>query len=191
MKNKYIIALGASAGGVAALTEFFDNTMPDGVTYIVTMHLYPHQKSLLVEILQRHSVIKVRDVVHNMQIEPNTIYVMPENKTMAIKNGRLILFDRDLSVKVNKAVDIFFNSLSKDAVFKKIAIVLSGMGEDGTKGITAIAKNGGYIIAQIPCSAEQDSMPAGVIASGFTNEILYPKQMPQAIIDYLGRCNFS
>lgn len=191
MDNKYIIALGASAGGIAALTEFFDNTMPDAVSYIITMHIYPYQKSLLTEVIQRHSVIKVCDVEDNMIIEPNTVYVMPENKTMAINEGRLILTNRDLSIKVNMAVDIFFNSLAGDILFKKIAVILSGMGTDGTKGIMALAKKGAYIIAQIPVSAEQDSMPVSVITSGFTNEILYPKQMPQAIIDHLDKVFYN
>lgn len=185
MKNKYIIALGASAGGLTALTEFFDNTLPDGVSYVITMHLYPHQKSELSSIIQRHSMIEVCDVKDNMRIEPNKIYVMPENKTMAINEGKLILTERDLDVKLNLAIDIFFQSLAEDTLFKKIAIILSGMGKDGTKGTTALAKNGGYVIAQIPVSAEHDSMPIGVIASGLANEILYPRQMPKAIIDYL------
>jgi two-component system CheB/CheR fusion protein len=191
MKDKYIIALGASAGGIAALTDFFDNTLPDGISYIITMHLYPHQKSLLAGVIQRHSLIEVFDVEDNMLIEPNKIYVMPENKTMTIEKGRLFLTDRDLNVKINMSVDLFFNSLALDTLFKKIAIILSGMGKDGTNGITAIAKQGGYIIAQIPVSAEQDSMPLGVIASGFANEILYPKQMPQAITNHLQNMLFK
>ena len=59
------------------------------------------------------------------------------------------------------------------------------MGEDGTKGVKAIAENGGYIIVQTLTSADQDSMPASVIADGYANQILTPKQMPQAIIDYV------
>ncbi|SDM84181.1 chemotaxis protein CheB [Pedobacter antarcticus] len=187
MKEKYIIALGASAGGISALSEFFDNTLPDAVSYVITTHLYPHQKSMLTEIIQKHSALEVCEVENDMEIKPNTVYVMPENKTMSILNGQLVLIKRDLSIRVNMAIDMFFNSLSKDTIFKTIAIILSGMGEDGTKGAKAIAKSGGYIIAQIPISADSDSMPESVIASGYANEILYPRQMPQAIIDYLNK----
>ena len=185
MKNKYIIALGASAGGLAALSEFFDNTLPDGVSYIITTHMQPHQKSFLVELIQRHSTIEVKDVENNMMIQPNTVYVMPENKVMTIENGKLILKARDLAIKVNMAIDIFFNSLAKDTIFRKIAIILSGMGDDGTQGVKAIAENGGYIIAQIPHSAAEGSMPEGVIASGYAKQILKPRNMPQAIINYV------
>lgn len=185
MKEKYIIALGASAGGLSSLSEFFDYTLPDSVSYVITMHLYPHQKSRLTEIIQKHSVLEVREVENNMKILPNTVYVMPQNKTMSILDGHLFLINRDLSIKLNTAIDLFFNSLSHNTKFKIIAIILSGMGRDGTNGARAIAKGGGYVIAQIPVSANSDSMPESVIASGYANEILYPKQMPQAIINYL------
>jgi len=185
MKKKYLIAIGASAGGVSALAEFFDNTLPDAVSYVITTHLYPHQKSMLTEIMQKHSSLEVCDVENDMEIKPNIVYVMPENKVMSILDGNLILTKRDLSIKVNMAIDIFFTSLAKDTIFKKIAVILSGMGEDGTKGVKAIAENGGYIIAQSPNSADEDSMPTSIIAAGYANQILSPKQMPQAIIDYV------
>lgn len=185
MNNRYIIALGASAGGLDALSEFFDNTLPDAVSYIITTHLYPHKKSLLVEVLQKHSALKICEVENNVLIQPNTVYVMPERKVMSISEGRLILEDRDLSIKVNYAIDIFFVSLAKDTLFKKIVIILSGMGTDGTKGVRALAMEGGYIIAQDPTSAKYSSMPMSVIEGEFINDILSPRQMPRAIIDHL------
>ena len=186
-KKRYIIALGASAGGIAALSEFFDNTLPDGVTYVITTHLYPHQKSLLGEIIQEHINIKVRDVEHSTKVETNVIYVMPENKIMTIEDGRLRLSPRDLSIKVNKAIDIFFNSLAKDTEFLKVAVILSGMGVDGTEGVKALSKKGAYIIAQTAMSADESSMPYSVINSGYVDEILEPKQMPGAIINHLSK----
>ena len=184
-KKKYIIALGASAGGIAALIEFFDNSLPDGITYVVTTHLYPHQKSILSEIIQKHINIKVCEVQDNIEVKTNVIYVMPENKIMTIEDGKLILSPRDLSTKLNKAIDIFFTSLAADTNFQKVAVILSGMGVDGTEGIKALSKKGGYIIAQTPLSASKSSMPDSVIESGFVNEVLDPKHMPAAIIAYL------
>jgi two-component system CheB/CheR fusion protein len=182
MKKKYIVALGASAGGLSALSEFFDHTMPDGISYVITTHLYPHQRSMLAEIIQKHSAIEVCTVENNMEIRSNIVYVMPENKTMSILGGNLILTDRDLSVKTNKAIDIFFLSLANDTEFKKIAIIFSGMGDDGTIGVKALAKAGGYIIAQTPDTADHGSMPASVIEGGYINAVLDIKQMPDAII---------
>jgi len=185
MTKKYIVALGASAGGLSALSEFFDHTMPDGISYVITTHLYPHQRSMLAEIIQKHSAIEVCTVENNMEIRSNIVYVMPENKTMSILAGNLILTDRDLSVKTNKAIDIFFLSLANDTEFKKIAIIFSGMGDDGTIGVKALAKAGGYIIAQTPDTADHASMPASVIEGGYINAVLDIKQMPDAIIEIM------
>ncbi len=146
MKDKYLIALGASAGGLAALSEFFDNTLPDGVSYVITTHLYPHQKSLLAKLIQKHSAIEICDAEDNMQIRPNQVYIMPENKVMTIKGETLLLEKRDLAIKVNRVIDLFFNSLAKGSSFKTIAIILSGMGSDGTDGACAIAKSGGIML---------------------------------------------
>jgi two-component system CheB/CheR fusion protein len=186
-KNRYIIALGASAGGIAALVEFFDNSLPDGITYVITTHLYPHQKSLLSDIIQKHINIRVCEVEDTTEVETNVIYVMPENKIMTLEDGKLRLSPRDLSIKVNKAIDIFFNSLANDMNFLKVAVILSGMGVDGTEGIKALSEKGAYIIAQTPLSANESSMPNSVIDSGYANEILDPKHMPAAIIAYLAR----
>jgi two-component system CheB/CheR fusion protein len=120
-----------------------------------------------------------------MKIESNIVYVMPENKTMTIMDGYLVLTPRDLSIKVNKAIDIVFISLAEETMFSKIAIILSGMGEDGTEGIKALSRNGGYIIAQSLSSAGKSSMPSSVIDSGFADKILEPKDMPAAIISYV------
>ncbi|RZK41757.1 MAG: chemotaxis protein CheB [Hymenobacter sp.] len=183
MKDKYLIAIGASAGGLAALNEFFDNTLPDGVSYVITTHLHPHQKSILTELIQKHAVIEICDAEDGLCIEQNKVYIMPENKVMTINGERLFLEKRDLSVKINMAVDIFFLSLAgKSNHYKTIAIVLSGMGNDGTKGAAAIAAGGGTIIAQTPRSCSESSMPESVIASGVASFVLAPKDMPGQII---------
>ncbi|MCO5948109.1 chemotaxis protein CheB [Mucilaginibacter flavidus] len=182
MKKKTLIALGASAGGTDALFDFFDNTLPDGVSYVITTHLYPHIKSLLTSMIQKHAAIEVCEVEEDTQIMPDKVYVMPENKIMTIEGERLVLKPRDLDIKVNRAIDIFFNSLADNHSFNIIAIILSGLGKDGTKGIVAISKNGGVIIAQEPSSAKEESMPEGVIDSGYADFILAPKKMPEQVI---------
>ncbi|WP_295792281.1 chemotaxis protein CheB [Mucilaginibacter sp.] len=182
MKKKTLIALGASAGGTDALFDFFDNTLPDGVSYVITTHLYPHIKSLLTSMIQKHAAIEVCEVEEDTEIMPDKVYVMPENKVMTIEGERLVLKPRDLDIKVNRAIDIFFNSLAHNHSFNIIAIILSGLGKDGTKGIVAISKNGGVIIAQEPSSAKEESMPEGVIDSGYADFILAPKKMPEQVI---------
>jgi chemotaxis response regulator CheB len=113
MERKTLIAIGASAGGVPALYDFFDNTLSDAVSYIITTHLFPSQKSVLCEMIEKYAAIEVCEVEDQMEIKPDNVYVMPENEVMSINGGRLILTKRDLSIKVNNAIDIFFDSLLK------------------------------------------------------------------------------
>ena len=189
MKKKTLIALGASAGGTAALYDFFDNTLPDAVSYVITTHLYAHQKSVLTSMIQKHAAIEVCEVEEETQIMPDKVYVMPENKVMAIRGEKLILRPRDLKIKVNLAIDIFFASLADNQTFNIIAVILSGLGKDGTKGIKAISKIGGVIIAQELSSAKEESMPEGVIESGYADFILSPRKMPEKIIQIVERFN--
>ncbi|MCC8424070.1 chemotaxis protein CheB [Mucilaginibacter sp. UR6-11] len=188
-RKKTLIALGASAGGTAALFDFFDNTLPDEVSYVITTHLYPHIKSMLASLIQKHAAIEVCEVEEDMEIIPDKVYVMPENKIMAIDGERLVLKPRDLNVKVNMAIDIFFKSLADNRSFNIIAIVLSGLGKDGTKGIEAISKNGGIIIAQEPLSAKEGSMPQEAIESGYADFVLNPKNMPEQVIKIVKEFN--
>lgn len=182
IKQKILVALGASAGGLEVLSEFFDNTLPDGVSYVITMHLHPDHKSLLAEILQKHSKLVISDIEHGMRIKTNEVYVMPENKVMTIANGRLMLADRDRSLKTNKAIDIFFQSLANDTEYKTIAIILTGYGSDGTDGIKAIKQSGGWVIAQDMTDQVRASMPNSVIATGLADFVLKTRDMPAAII---------
>lgn len=189
MKKKTLVALGASLGGIAALYEFFDNTLPDEVSYVVTTHLYPHEKSHLAEMLQRRSALKVCEVSEETLIMADTVYVMPENKVMAINVETLTLKPRDLKIKMNMAIDIFFASLAQNDHFNVIAVILSGLGKDGTKGIASISKNGGVIIAQEVESAAEGSMPQGVITSGYANFIMRPREMPAQVIKSVASFN--
>lgn len=186
-KRKFIVAIGASAGGQAALSQFLDFTYINGVSYVIVTHLAPFYKSLLAEILQRRSKINVCVVEHGVIIQPNVVYVMPENKVMTIADGRLYLVARDLCVISNNVIDIFFTSLAIDTTFDKIAIIFSGMGRDGTEGVRALQKNGVYVIAQTASSSGEPSMPNCVIAAGLADDILDPKDMPEAIIKWLDK----
>jgi two-component system CheB/CheR fusion protein len=185
LRKKFIIAIGASAGGQEAMSQFFDNTYLNGVSYVIVTHLTPFYKSLLADILQKRSRIQVCIAEHGMIIQPNVAYVMPENRMMTIADGKLQLEDRDLSVVLNNAINVFFTSLAKDTMFDKIAIILSGMGVDGTNGVKALKQIGAYVIAQTSSSSGESSMPDSIVADGLADEILEPKYMPDAIIKWL------
>lgn len=182
--QKFIIAIGASAGGMEAIHTLFDHTPTDAVSYVVIQHLSPDHKSFMAELLAKHSKLKIFVVEDGMEVESNRVYVMPEGKNMTIKNGKLYLKDRQAATP-NSAVDIFFNSLAEDPGNKSIGIVMSGNGSDGTRGIAAIKKVGGMIIVQDPETTEFSSMPHHAIDSGYYDYILAPKLIPKQIVPRL------
>ncbi|HET8859546.1 chemotaxis protein CheB [Marivirga sp.] len=186
----YIIGIGASSGGMDAIHSLFDHTPTDGVSYVIIQHLSPDHKSFMVELLEKHSKLKICEVENEMYVQPNQVYIIPKGKNMTIDNKILYLTDSKPN-QVNKAIDIFLNSLAEDQAEKSIAIILSGMGNDGTRGAEAIKKNGGMVIVQEPSSAKFKDMPLSVIESGNADAILPPHLIPEEIIAYLKREELS
>jgi two-component system, chemotaxis family, CheB/CheR fusion protein len=184
--ENFIVAIGASAGGLEAIQDFFDN-MPSNsnLSFIIIQHLSPDYKSLLVELISKHTHMKVYEAKHDMHVEPNCIYVIPNDKLLTIKEGRLQLNDKSGEKAPNTAIDTFLKSLAEDQQARAIAVILSGTGTDGTRGIQAIQRNGGMVFVQDPVSAKFDGMPNSAIATGFTDYILSPEMMPEEIFNYI------
>jgi two-component system CheB/CheR fusion protein len=183
--NQSIITIGASAGGLEAIASFFDNTPIDAVSYILIQHLSPDFKSQMAQILSGHTQLKIVEVVDGIQIESNKVYLIPSSNFMSIKAGKLILSDKKEQERPYMTIDHFFISLAKERGDKAIGIVLSGTGKDGSAGIEAIKKAGGMIIVQDPETAQYSDMPLSAINTGCADFILSPKEMPQAIIDFV------
>jgi len=183
--QQFIIAIGASAGGLEAIAAFFDYTPLDAVSYILIQHLSADFKSQMVHILARHSKLKVVEAEHDMEIQSNTVYLIPSTKFMTIEKGILNLLDKKEQPRPHMTIDYFFISLAKERGDKAIGIVLSGTGNDGSKGIMAIKNAGGMVLVQDPATANSGAMPLAAIATGCTDQILSPEAMPQVIEDYV------
>ncbi len=181
----HIIAIGASAGGMEEINAFFDHTPQDGVSYIIIQHLSPDFKSRMVELLAKHSKLQVLEAKNNMQVACNCVYLIPHDKFMTISNNHLLLTDKEKQKAPHLTINTFFNSLAADCGSTAIAVVLSGLGSDGTEGIVAIKKAGGMIIVRNPDNTEYSGMPANAIATGVVDFVLEPEMMPQTIEDYL------
>jgi two-component system CheB/CheR fusion protein len=191
-ENHYTVAIGASAGGLEAIHEFFDN-MPENnnLSFIVIQHLSPDHKSLLVELVGRHTDMEVLEASNDMEIRKHCVYIIPNNKFIQVQKNKLILLEK-LPLKVpNNAVDIFMHSLAKEMKDKAIAVILSGTGSDGTKGIATIKVEGGLVIAQEPGTAKFDGMPNSAIGSGNVDFILSPEDMPRQIIHFVEEAIFA
>jgi two-component system, chemotaxis family, CheB/CheR fusion protein len=183
-KEDYIIGIGFSAGGLEPLLSFFDHTPQDGVSYILIQHLPPDYKSKMADILAKHSKLRIYEVENNMPVESNAVYLMPERKNVTINQGRLLLSDNQI-IQPNTAIDVFLDSLATEYKNKSIAIILSGAGSDGSKGVASIKKAGGMVMVQSPETAKFNSMPNRAIESGTVDFILPPEQMPSEIINFL------
>ncbi|MEB0262036.1 chemotaxis protein CheB [Mucilaginibacter sp. 10I4] len=181
----HIIAIGASAGGMEEINSFFDHTPLDGVSYIIVQHLSSDFKSRMVELLAKHSKLVVEEAKNGMHVKSNQVYLIPSDKFMTISDDTLYLTSKEKASGPHLTINTFFNSLAADCGTKAIAVVLSGLGSDGTQGIKAIKKAGGMVIARNPETAEFASMPSNAIATGMVDFILEPELMPGTIEDYV------
>jgi len=183
--DNYIVAIGASAGGLEAIHLFFDN-MPANASFsfVVIQHLSSEHKSLLVELVGKHTHMKVFEAENHMAIQQNCVYIIPNDKLLTVKNGRLKLADKTQHKVPNSAIDHFLFTLAEDKKDKAIAIILSGTGTDGTKGIQKIKDHGGMVIVQDPATAKFDGMPNSAIATGCADFILSPAEMSQELFSY-------
>ncbi|GAB4092157.1 hypothetical protein GCM10028786_10830 [Flaviaesturariibacter terrae] len=153
-------------------------------SFVIIQHLSPDYKSLLVELVSKHTKMHVHEARHDQQLEPNSVYVIPNDKLLKLHDGRLQLSEKHFDKSINTAIDIFLKSLAEDQGEHAIAIILSGTGTDGTRGIEAVQQNGGMIIVQDPNSAKFDGMPNSAIAAGYADFVLSPGQMPEEILNY-------
>ncbi|WP_017258839.1 CheR family methyltransferase [Pedobacter arcticus] len=182
---QYVIAIGASAGGLEAISTFFDYTPLDSVSYIVIQHLSADFKSQMVQILAQHSKLTVIEAIENVDIKANTVYLIPSSKFMTVEKGRLIMSDKTDQPRPHMTIDCFFESLAKERGDKAIGVILSGTGKDGSKGIEAIKNAGGLVLVQDPDTASFNGMPLAAIATGCVGQVLSPKAMPEFIDEYV------
>ena len=174
----HIIALGASAGGMEEITAFFEHTPCDGVSYVIVQHLSAEFKSRMAEVIGRHSQLTVMEAENGMTVISNKVYTIPSDKFMTIRENRLFLVDKQKTQGPHLTINRFLNSLAADSGINAIAVILSGLGSDGTEGIINIKKEGGMVIARNPETAEFASMPSSAIATGMVDFVLEPELMP-------------
>jgi two-component system CheB/CheR fusion protein len=111
----HVVGIGASAGGLEALEAFFDNVpRVTGMAFVVIQHLSPDFKSLMAELLARHTDLPIRLVEDGMRVEADHVYLIPPKKEMIISGGRLLLSERDRQQELTLPIDVFFRSLAQD-----------------------------------------------------------------------------
>ena len=182
----YVVGIGASAGGLEALEEFFANVPPGtGAAFAVVQHLSPDFKSLMDQLLARHSSLRILRAEDGMPVEPDCIYLNPPRKDMTIQSGRLALAEQSRERAFPQPIDAFFRSLAKEMKERAIAVVLSGTGSDGSRGAEAVKEVGGVVLVQDRLSAKFDGMPSAAVATGSADIVLPPDRLAQKIVQYM------
>lgn len=172
-----VVAIGASAGGLEAITLLLKNLSPTtGMAFIYVQHLSPDHKSILTSLLSKATQMEVQDIDDMEKIKPNNVYVIPYNKEIEVVDGHIKLIPRPKKRTSNLSIDLLFSSLAETHKENVIGIVLSGSANDGTRGLKEIKLAGGITFAQDD-SAKFSSMPHSAIAEGIVDFVLSPKEI--------------
>ena len=168
-----IVGIGASAGGLAALKQFFAHVPEDsGIAFVVVVHLSPEHKSHLTELLQPHVKMPVQQVMKTVPLEPNHVYVIPPNANLDSIDTHLRLTEMEKPRQQRAPIDHFFRTLAETHDGAAIGVILSGTGSDGTLGLREIKQQRGLTVVQDPTEAEYGGMPASAVASGTVSAVL-------------------
>jgi two-component system, chemotaxis family, CheB/CheR fusion protein len=183
--NVQVVGIGASAGGLDALKDFFTAMPPDsGMAFVVIQHLDPAHVSYMAELLAKHTTMAVAPAEDGMEVRANSVYTIPPNTSLFIKEGKLHLVEPIKRDGIRMPIDFFFRSLAQDRHEKAMCVLLSGSGSDGTLGIREIHGAGGIVVVQEPATAQFDFMLHSAIATGLVDSVLPAAQIPAALLDY-------
>jgi two-component system CheB/CheR fusion protein len=178
-----VVGIGASAGGLEPLLQFLASVPAlSGLAYVVVQHMDPTHKAMLADLLQKATVLPVREATHAMRIDADAVYVIPPNAEITVAAGRLRLAVPEQPRGLRLPIDVLFGSLAREHGERAVGGVLSGMGSDGTQGLQAIKARGGLTLAQEPASAQFDSMPRHAIEAGGVDIVALPGDLPARIL---------
>jgi len=178
-----IVGIGASAGGLRGLLQFFEE-MPtqSGIAFVVILHLSPKHESNLDKLLQNATQMPVQQVNETVHIEKDHVYVISPAKQLSMVDGMLHVSAPVTQHERHAAIDLFFRTLGETHKSRAMCIVLSGTGSDGTVGLKSVKEEGGITLAQEPDEAEYDSMPRNAIGTGMVDFVLPVAEMPQKLV---------
>jgi two-component system CheB/CheR fusion protein len=176
-----VVGIGASAGGLRALQQFFTSIPSDsGLSWVVILHLDPDYPSQMASLLQGHSAIPVAEATEMVKVEPDRAYIIPPAYDLEMVDGHIGLRERGERGR-HAPIDLFFRTLAEAYGSASVGVVLSGTGADGTSGLLRIKEEGGIAIVQEPSDAEYDGMPTSAIATGRIDVVLPASAIPAEI----------
>ena len=169
----HVVGIGASAGGLEALKVLLAQLKLQGrMAYVVAQHLAPDHPSLIVELLKRVTPLQVVTAVDGDLLRPGVVAVAPSNRDVAVRGDRLVLTDPPPRFGPSPSIDRLFESIANEWRQQGVAVVLSGTGSDGARGVAQVRAAGGLTFAQLPETARFDAMPRAAIALGGVSKVL-------------------
>jgi two-component system CheB/CheR fusion protein len=182
----HLVAIGVSAGGLAALESFFNAAEDDlGCAYIVIQHLSPDFKSMMDQLLSKYTEMPIVQAESGQSVRANRVYLVPAGKLLRIDNGAIVLSELPKENRINLPINAIFANLALDSKIGIIGIILSGTGSDGCRGIVALKEVGALVIAQDPEEAQFNGMPQNAIGTGAVDFVLKTSEMPEYIKNYV------
>ena len=182
-RPNYVVGVGASAGGLEAIEALFGRIPAvTGMAFVVVQHLSPEFKSYMDEIIRRRTEMAVFRVSEGMPVRANAIYLIPPGKEMIISDGCLLLSDKDPNEALTLPIDHFFRSLAYDCGSRAIAVVLSGSGSDGSRGVRDVHQQGGLVMCQSPITSGFDGMPNSTMGTGVVDLVGSPVEIAEALL---------
>jgi two-component system chemotaxis response regulator CheB len=184
-RPRHVVALAASAGGLAAVSQILSGLPADfPAPILVVQHLDPHHRSWLAEILTRRTKLRVLQVRGGEQAVAGTVFLAPPGHHLLVAaDGTLSLSETVRVQFVRPSADVLFGSLAESWDGGAIAVVLTGTGKDGADGVCAIKNRGGTVIVQDEASAEFFGMPNAAIQTGMANQILPLEAIAAALME--------
>jgi len=181
-----VVGIGASAGGLQAFSDFFDAARSDsGAGYVLVHHVDPDHKSLMADLLAKHTSMPVVFAEDQLRVQANHVYVIPPKKYLEIKDGVLHLSEPTDRRGARLPIDLFFRSMAKDLGPNAIAVILSGTGSDGSASVREVKEQGGIVLVQDPIEAEHDGMPRSAVTIGAVDHIVPVAKMPEIITNFI------
>ncbi|GLR66889.1 hypothetical protein GCM10010909_15690 [Acidocella aquatica] len=180
--------IGASAGGLEPISKFLDAMPADsGAVFIVIQHLDPAGKSLLPELLARHTRMQVQLASEGAALLPNQVYVIPPGVFLSLVSDKFHMVDAPSGAGARLPVDVFLRSLAANCRNRGIGIILSGTGTDGSQGLKLLKEAGGLTLVQEPSEAQHDGMPQQAILMASPDHVMPVADMPRALLQYIAR----
>jgi len=175
-----VVVVGASAGGVEALTTFVRHLPPETPQAIcIVLHVSPTGTSAMPEILGRAARLPVHSPVNGEPLLAGHVYVAPPDHHLEIERGRVRLTQAPAEHGHRPAIDATMRTAAEAYDDRVVGVVLSGARDDGTAGLLAIKRHGGAAVVQDPEEARYPSMPSNAIANVSVDAVLALAQMAQ------------